>query len=143
MVLKLEMNGDGDGFHCPAGIFKGKLLKATPYPKKQGGMEVPGIRFVFEVRSEGDPRTYKVGKTFAQDISKNSDLYCFLKRWLGNDYLVERDGRVDTDKLAGMEADIETQHVPNPNHSFPWVEIKAFPLGSKHKSIFKQRGDGI
>jgi len=70
------------------------------------------------------------GRTFNFDLSRRSELRCFIESWLGAEFF-SRNTTVDFEQLIGRSADLDIIHRHNDGYERPYVFIEAIrPAGS-------------
>ena len=119
-----------DTYDLPEGRYRAvlssarTLLKSTNRPVQQ-------LRLLFNVNIPSLKRKNPMaGRTFNFDLSRRSELRCFVESWLGADFF-SRNTTVDFEQLVGRSADITLIHRHNDGYDRPYVFIEAIhPAGS-------------
>ena len=119
-----------DTYDLPEGRYRAALssartlLKSTRRPVQQ-------VRLLFNVHIPSlKNKTPMAGRTFNFDLSRRSELRCFVESWLGADFF-SRNTTVDFEQLVGRSADIALIHRHNDGYDRPYVFIEAIhPAGT-------------
>jgi hypothetical protein len=119
-----------DTYDLPEGRYRAALssartlLKSTSRPVQQ-------VRLLFNVNIPSlKNKNPMAGRTFNFDLSRRSELRCFVESWLGADFF-SRNTTVDFEQLVGRSADITLIHRHNDGYDRPYVFIEAiYPAGT-------------
>ena len=119
-----------DTYDLPEGRYRAALssartlLKSTSRPVQQ-------VRLLFNVNIPSlKHKNPMAGRTFNFDLSRRSELRCFVESWLGADFF-SRNTTVDFEQLIGRAADLTLIHRHNDGYDRPYVFIEAIhPAGS-------------
>ena len=119
-----------DTYDLPEGRYRAvlssarTLLKSTRRPVQQ-------VRLLFTVNIPSLlNKNPMAGRTFNFDLSRRSELRCFVVSWLGADFF-SRNTTVDFEQLVGCCADLNLIHRHNDGYDRPYVFIEAIhPAGS-------------
>jgi|GEM_PF-2340126 len=119
-----------DTYDLPEGRYRAvlnsarTLLKPTSRPVQQ-------VRLLFNVNIPSlKNKNPMAGRTFNFELSRRSELRCFIESWLGADFF-NRNTTVDFEELVGCSADLNLTHRHNDGYDRPYVFIEAIhPVGS-------------
>lgn len=119
-----------DTYDLPEGRYRAvlssarTLLKSTSRPVQQ-------VRLLFDVSIPSLKRKNPMaGRTFNFDLSRRSELRCFVESWLGADFF-SRNTTVDFEQLVGRSADITLIHRHNDGYDRPFVFVESIhPAGT-------------
>lgn len=119
-----------DTYDLPEGRFRAQLSSARTL-LKQTSRPVQQVRLLFAVNiSSLKNKNPMAGRTFNFDLSRRSELRCFIESWLGAD-LFNRNNKIDFEQLVGRSADITLIHRHNDGYERPYVFIESIhPAGS-------------
>ena len=113
-----------DTYDLPEGRYRAALssartlLKSTSRPVQQ-------VRLLFNVNIPSlKHKNPMAGRTFNFDLSRRSELRCFVESWLGADFF-SRNTTVDFEQLVGFNADLSLIHRHNDGYDRPYVFIEA------------------
>ena len=119
-----------DTYDLPEGRYRAALssartlLKSTSRPVQQ-------VRLLFNVNIPSlKHKNPMAGRTFNFDLSRRSELRCFVESWLGADFF-SRNTTIDFEQLIGRAADLTLIHRHNDGYDRPYVFIEAIhPAGT-------------
>lgn len=121
-----------DTYDLPEGRYRAALssartlLKSTSRPVQQ-------VRLLFTVNIPSlKHKNPMAGRTFNFDLSRRSELRCFVESWLGADFF-SRNTTVDFEQLIGRAADLTLIHRHNDGYDRPYVFIEAIHQAGKLK----------
>ena len=120
-----------DTYDLPEGRYRAVLTSTRTLLKTTTNRPVQQIRLLFAVEVPSlKNKNPMAGRTFNFDLSRRSELRCFVESWLGADFF-SRNTTVDFEQLVGFNADLSLIHRHNDGYDRPYVFIEAIhPAGT-------------
>ena len=120
-----------DTYDLPEGRYRAVLTSARTLLKTTTNRPVQQVRLLFAVQIPSlKNKNAMAGRSFNFDLSRRSELRCFVESWLGADFF-SHNTTVDFEQLVGRSADIALIHRHNDGYDRPYVFIEAIhPAGS-------------
>ena len=117
-------------FHIPEGTYKAKIssVRKMVVEKLNGTGEI--VKLLFEVQVPSLPDTTNLAKAeFRLDLNSGSELRNVLTRLFGKQAMTEAAARgsYDLEQLAGMDVEIEIEHVitnRRDEYKYPLVKVR-------------------
>jgi len=119
-----------DTYDLPEGRYRAVLSSARTLLKPTS-RTTQQVRLLFNVNIPSlKNKNPMAGRTFNFDLSRRSELRCFIESWLGAEFF-SRNTTVDFEQLIGRSADLDIIHRHNDGYERPYVFIEAIrPAGS-------------
>jgi len=112
-------------FDLPAGHFPATVSSIKVRTKFKKDAPEKEVRVLFDVHNTGiENKTPMAGCTYQWNLSKGSDLRCFLETINGPDWFEQMGGqKFNLDQLIGMEVELDLYHMQKPPYKKPMVLI--------------------